>query len=246
MKVEIVKSFTALVLVFTLCLPGVGWARPSTNSQSIPATNLAPAKTNENRQPQPDDEKILNVVANAREQADNWVDVLAVGGLREEASNDKVDVLKAERLLDQIELDRKNEQHWEQTVWTIPNSEMFPGESIESHWGYYVMVDGTGHTIRQRFPGCEKTKQCAPGLRETVEVVYIVNAPLEVKAHILMEGLRHGISHWAAIQDFEGKTPNDAFETAWNQAWFDARNVYCRRSPGAKYFDLSNDEQICK
>lgn len=99
--------------------------------------------------------------------------------------------------------------------------------------------------MRQRFPDCTKKKECAP-ISDTGEASYVVKAPLDVKAHILMEGLRHRISHWAAIQDFEGKSADDQFETWWNTAWFDARNVYCRRSPGAKYFDLSNDEQVCK
>lgn len=75
---------------------------------------------------------------------------------------------------------------------------------------------------------------------------YVVEAPLDVRAHILMEGLRHGISHLAAIHDFDGESTDNHLLTLWNASWFDARNVYCRHSPGAKYFDLSNDEQICK
>jgi hypothetical protein len=196
--------------------------------------------------PQPSDESILNIVASARDQVDNFVDVLAVGALKEKVLKREVDVQKAEKLLNQIDLDRKNEKHWEQTVWTIANSDMFPGESIQTHLGTFLMMEGTESTMRQRFPDCEKMKQCAPGLRDSTDVVYVVNAPLDVKAHILMEGLRHGISHWAAIQDFEGSPADDGFTTAWIQAWFDARNVYCRHSPGSKFFDLSNQEQTCK
>ncbi len=240
------KSFMGLVLALTFCPPGLVRAELSTSAQSAAASSSAPARKNENQQPQPDDEKILNVVASARDQVDNFTDVIAVGALKEKALKSEVDVQKADKLLNQIELDNKNEKHWEQTVWTIPNSEMFPGESIQTHRGTFLVMAGTGSTMHQRFPDCEKTKQCGTGLRDTVDVVYVVNAPLDVKAHILMEGLRHGISHWAAIQDFEGRRANDAFTTAWNQAWFDARNVYCRRSPGAKYFDLSSENQNCK
>jgi hypothetical protein len=196
-------------------------------------------------QPQQDDETILNTASNARDQVDNFTEVLAVGSLMEKMQKHEVDFEKAEKLLNDIELDIKNEKHWEKTVWTIPNSEMFPGETIESHLGTFLMMQGTGRTMRQRFPDCTRKKECAP-ISDTDEAFYVVKAPLDVKAHIMMEGLRHGISHWSAIQDFEGKPPDDVLVTSWTTVWFDARNVYCRRSPGAKYFDLSNEEQICK
>ncbi len=205
-------------------------------------------------QPQQDDHEILRRASNARKEVDNWTDVSAVG-LKEKLqqyyyfhSSEGVDVKKAERLLNQLEVDTKNEKHWEETVWTIPNSELFPGEMIESHLGTFLVIHGTGRTLRQRFPDCGKTKVCATPteISDTDEANYNVEAPLDVKAHIFMEGLRHGISHWVAIQDFLGEPPMAALELSWNAVWFDARNVYCRRSPGSKYFDLSNEEQICK
>jgi hypothetical protein len=219
-----------ILLIATLCAASAGAQKKL--SQELP-------------QPQQDDEKILNIVSNAREQVDNFTENLGVGTLSEKMQNHQVDVEKAKTLLNQIELDTKNEQRWEKTVWTIPNSEMFPGEMIQSHLGTFLMVEGTGRTMRQRFPDCTKKGECAP-ISDTDKAVYIVHASLDVKAHILMEGLRHGISHWEAINDFQGAPMNEVFANAWRTAWFDARNVYCRRSPGAKYFDLSNEEQICK
>jgi hypothetical protein len=223
------RSLTIL-LIATLCAASAGTQKKL--SQELP-------------QPQQDDEKILNIVSNAREQVDNFTEALAVGSLMEKMQKHEVDVEKAEKLLSQIELDTKNEKHWEKTVWTIPNSEMFPGEMIQSHLGTFLMVEGTAGTCRKRFPNLPGKSRCL-GTADTTKAMYVVEAPLDVKAHILMEGLRHGISHWEAINDFQGEPINEVFANAWRTAWFDARNVYCRRSPGAKYFDLSNEEQICK
>jgi hypothetical protein len=196
-------------------------------------------------QPQQADEKILHVASNARDQIDSFVEAWAEMLLMDTAKNGGVDAEKATKLINQIEFDTKNQKHWEKTVWTIPHSELFPGEMIESHLGTFLMVEGTAGTCRKRFPTLPEKSSCF-GTADTTEAAYVVQAPLDVKAHILMEGIRHGILHWAAIQDFQGKPTDDAFVTSWNTAWFDARNVYCRRSPGSKYFDLSNEEQICK
>jgi hypothetical protein len=223
------RTLTILLIAILCAVPGHAQKK---HSQDAP-------------QPQQDDEKILSIASNARDQVDNFTEVLAVGSLMEKMQNHQVDIEKAEKLLNRLELDTKNEKHWEKTIWTIPNSELFPGEMIESHLGTFLMVEGTADTCRKRFPSLPGKSRCVE-TSGTTKAMYVVEAPLDVKAHILMEGLRHGISHWAAIQDFEGKSRDDQFETSWNTAWFDVRNVYCRRSPGAKYFDLSNDEQVCK
>lgn len=192
------------------------------------------------------DEKILNVVSNARGQVDNFTDTLAIGSLIEEMQQGKVDRQNAERLLSSIETDKKNEQRWEETLWTIPASELLPGEFIQMHLGTFLMMEGTGRTLRKRFPFCAASPGECDRAADTEKALYVIQAPLEVKAHILMEGLRHGISHYEAVQYLRGKPTTDPFVTAWNSACFDARNVYCRHSTGAKYVDLSSHEQVCR
>lgn len=221
------RSLAFLMIVFVFCVP-------------LPAQkNQAPT------QPHQDDDKILKVVSSARNQVDNFAEVLAAGSLEEEVQQGTVDAQKANTLLREIDVDTKNERQWEQTVWTIPHSELLTGEFIESHLGTFLLVEGTAATCRKRFPKSLQSSHCGD-VPDTAEIGYVVEAPLDARAHILMEGLRHGISHYAAIQDFRGKPTDDAFITGWNSAWFDARNVYCRHSPGSKYLDLSNQEQVCK
>jgi hypothetical protein len=191
-----------------------------------------------------DEGKILQVVAEARAQIDSWVDAL-VFELDNDMLTEKVDIPKATKLLDRIKLEEKNEKTWESTLWTIPHSELLSGELIQGHYGTFLMIAGTGATCHKRFPDMPERNKCDAS--ETNEAMYIVEAPLDAKAHILMEAIRQGISHYAAIEDFRGKsTSENAFVLSWNSAWFDARNVYCRHSPGTKYLDLSNDEQTCK
>lgn len=196
-------------------------------------------------QSQQDDEQLLNVAENARDQVDSFVDA------REDElrlrPGDKPQG-KVDAFLRQIELDRSSEKYWEKTVWTIPNSELLPGEHIDKHFGTWLMIEGTGLTMRQRFPDCVAKKECfsASQRADSDEALYPVSAPLDIKARVLMEGLRHGISQYMAFRNFDGESPDDSLVTVWNSVWFDARNVYCRRSPGAKYLDLSSEEQVCK
>jgi hypothetical protein len=191
------------------------------------------------------DEKILRSVADASAQADSWTNGIAYE-LLNEATQGKANTQKMLALLDQIKNDQKSESHWEESIWTIPYSELLPGESIWQHVGTFVMVEGTGSTMRQRVPKCRTApEECGSPVSDTETISYVVQAPPDLKARILVERLRQAILHYSAIQQFRGKPADDAFVTAWNTAWFDARNVYCRRSPGEKYRDLLGDEQVC-
>jgi hypothetical protein len=191
------------------------------------------------------DENILHIVSNAADQADS----LTNAWMHELLHNTKyrADAQKVDALCDQIDNDRKRESHWEESIWTIPNSELLPGEHLRQHVGTFVMVEGTGLTMRQRFPNCKtNTEECNSAASNTETVSYIVQAPLDIKARILVEKLRLAISQYSAISQFAGEPADDVFVTSWNTAWFDARNVYCRRSPGGKYRNLLGEEEVCK
>lgn len=77
--------------------------------------------------------------------------LVAEWSLTQKINTQQVDVEKAEKLLNQIDLDTKNEKHWETTLWTIPLSELLPEEEIESSNGTFVIVTGTGGSCRKRF-----------------------------------------------------------------------------------------------
>jgi hypothetical protein len=192
------------------------------------------------------DEKILRSVADASAQADSWTNAI-IYELLNEAPEGAANTKRMLALLDQIKNDQKAESHWEESIWTIPYSELLPGESIWQHVGTFVMVEGTRSTMRQRVPKCRTAPaECGSNGSDTEKTSYVVEAPLDVKARILVERLRQAILHYSAIQQFRGKPVDDAFVIAWNTAWFDARNIYCRRSPGDKYRDLLGEEQACK
>ena len=191
------------------------------------------------------DEKILRTVSNAAAQADSWTNSWLHELLTK--TQDNADGRKLVALSDQIDSDRKSESHWEESIWTIPNSELLPGEHIWQHVGTFVMVEGTGLTMRQRFPNCKTSpEECNSAASDTEIVSYIVQAPLDIKARILVKRLQEAIAHYSAILQFTGKPSDDVFVTSCNTAWFDARNIYCRRTPAGKYRDLLGEEQVCK
>jgi hypothetical protein len=191
------------------------------------------------------DDKILRTVSNAAAQADSWTNAWMFDLLR--STKDRADTLKVVALSDQIDNDRKRESHWEESIWTIPNSELLPGESVWQHVGTFVMVEGTGLTMRQRNPKCKTNpEECGSPVSDAQTVSYVVDAPLDIRARILVEKLRLAISQYSAILQLTGKSADDVFVTSWNTAWFDARNIYCRRTPAGKYRDLLGEEQVCK
>jgi hypothetical protein len=202
-----------------------------------------PAAVSSDQRDQEDD-KILRTVSNASTQVEYWTDAWMNDLLNQ--TQDTTDVRKVVALYDRIHNDRRSESHWEESIWTIPNSELLPGEHIWQHVGTFVMVEGTGSTMRQRLPKCRTNPEECGSASDTATISYVVDAPLDIRARILVERLRQAISHYSAILQFRGKPTDDAFVTAWNTAWFDARNVYCRRSPGGKYRDLLGEEQVCK
>jgi hypothetical protein len=190
------------------------------------------------------DDKILRTVSNAAAQADSWINTWMFDLLVK--TKNSADPQKLVALSDQIDNERQRESHWEQSIWTIPNSELLPGESIWQHVGTFVIVQGTGLTMRQRDPKCKSNPDECASVSDTQTISYVVDAPLDIRARILVEKLRLAISEYAALLQLTGKPADDAFITSWNTAWFDARNIYCRRTPAGKYRDLLGEEQVCK
>jgi hypothetical protein len=62
-----------------------------------------------------------------------------------------------------------------------------------------------------------------------------------------MEGLRHDLNDFAAVLQFDGKSAeSNEFWVSWKSAWFDAQDIFCKYSPGAKFTDLNAEGQTCK
>ena len=195
------------------------------------------------------DDSLLGAIAGAASQADSWTDALMHEQLSAHLSDKapSADASKLISLKDQIDSSRRSEMRWEESLWTIPRSELLPGEHVWQHVGTYVMVEGTGLTMRVRFPSCKtKSDECVSPVPDGETVSYVVQAPLDIKARILVERLRVAISNYSAVRRFKGEQSNDLWILNWHSAWFDARNILCRRSPGANYRDLNGDEQRCK
>jgi hypothetical protein len=219
-------------------------AQPQGKSRAAASASASHKKqVRETHEGDQEDERVLRDVSNAASQAASWANAWMLDILTRAQGSD---VRKVTELSDHINSDRKSEAHWEESIWTIPNSELLEGESIWQHVGAFVMVEGTGLTMRQRLPKCKTSPEECSSVSDTDKISYVVNAPLDVRSRILTERLRREISYYAAILQFEGKPADDIFVTSWNTAWFDARNIYCRRSPGEKYRDLLGEEQVCK
>lgn len=185
------------------------------------------------------DEKTLDTAYAAREQVDDFVNVLWGELLNKAAGGNSA----ARELADKIDADRKRQNRWEISAWTLSNSALQPGESINLEPGNGVVaVNGTIQTAISRGlpipPSTGKTDE---------KIVYMVTAPPEVRSRILMEGLRDDLNNFAAILQFTGKSAeSDSFWVSWKSAWFDTREVFCRSNPGAKFTDLNGEEQTCK
>ena len=165
-------------------------------------------------------------MSDAAYQADNWTDGFVLEILQD--AQGKSDASKAMPLSNLIDDDRRREVHWEESIWTIPNSELLPGESIWQHVGAFVMVEGTGSTMHQRFATkCEANpKECSTP--DTTTISYVVDAELDVRARILTERLRQAIAHFAAVLQYRGKPKDgDPFITSWNTAWFPGSIEIC-------------------
>lgn len=185
-------------------------------------------------------EKTLDMVYAAREQADDFVNVLWGGDLlKKSIAGDS----KARELANRIDDDRKREHKWEVLAWSLPESSLQPGESIGLELGNgVVLVNGTVKTaISRGLP--PPTSPLKPGEK----IGYMVKAPPEIRSRILMEGLRQDLGNFAAILQFEGKTAeSDDFWVSWKSAWFDAQEVFCEYNPGAKFTNLNGEDQTCE
>ena len=186
------------------------------------------------------DEKTLDAVYAAREQADDFVSALWGGELlKRSIAGDS----KARELANKIDDDRKREHKWEVLTWSLPESSLRPGESIGLELGSGVVsINGTVRTaISRGLP--------SPGspLKPDEKIGYMVKAPPEIRSHILIEGLRQDLDSFAAILQFEGKSvESDDFWVSWKSAWFDAQEVFCKYNPGAKFTNLNGEDQTCK
>ena len=150
---------------------------------------------------------------------------------------------KAGDLAGKIDADRKRQDRWEISAWTLSNSALQPGESINLEMGNGVVaVNGTFQTAIAR--GLPISPSTATPNQKTV---YFVTAPPEIRSRILMEGLRDDLNDFAAILQFDGKNAeSDSFWVSWKSAWFDAQEVFCKNSPGAKFTNLNGEDQICQ
>jgi hypothetical protein len=71
------------------------------------------------------DEKTLETVYAAREQADQFLDLAWDSELKKAIAGDS----KAGELANKIDDDRKRQQRWEVSAWSLSNSALRPGES---------------------------------------------------------------------------------------------------------------------
>lgn len=185
------------------------------------------------------DQKALESVYAAREQADQFLDLAWDDELKKAINGDS----RAGQLAAKIDEDRKRQNRWETSAWTLSDSALQPGENIDLELGNGVVsVRGTVQTaISRRLPVPPST-----GKRDEA-VIYMVTAPPEIRSRILMEGLRHDLNNFATILQFDGKDPaNDGFWVSWKSAWFDAEEVFCKYNHGAQFTDLNGEEQTCK
>jgi hypothetical protein len=186
-----------------------------------------------------EDEKTLETVYAARSEAHDWVNGFWGELLRKGIDGDS----KAGELANKIDEDRKHQQRWEVSAWSLSSSYLRPGESISLELGNGVVaVNGTVQTaISRGLPVPPST------IKPDEKIVYMVNAPPEIRSRILMEGLRHDLENFAAILQFEGKDPgNDGFWVSWKSAWFDAQEVFCKYNHGVQFTDLNGEAQTCK
>jgi hypothetical protein len=186
------------------------------------------------------DEKTLDAVYAARRQADDFVNVLRGGDLLKRAANGNSG---AEELANKIDEDRKRQNRWEISAWTLSESALQPGESISLEMGNGVVaVNGTAQTaISRGLPAPASTA------KPDEKIVYMVTAPPEIRSRILMEGLRDDLNNFAAILQFDGKRlESDSVWVSWKSAWFGAQEVFCKYNPGAKFVNLNGEEQTCR
>jgi hypothetical protein len=189
---------------------------------------------------QKSDEKTLDTVYAARKQADDFVNALWGGELLKKGATG---IPGAGELANKIDGDRKRQNSWEISAWTLSNSALQPGESINLELGNGVVaVNGTIQTAVSR--GLPIPPSTA---KPDEKIVYMVKAPPEIRSCILMEGLRDDLNNFAAILQFDGKSAeSDSIWISWKSAWFDAQEVFCKYSPGAKFTNLNGEEQTCK
>ena len=193
------------------------------------------------------DEKALETVYAARSQADQFLDLAWDSELLKKAiAGDS----KARDLANKIDEDRKGQHKWEISAWSLSNSSLRPGESIEFELGNGVVaVRGTIQTaISRGLPVPPSTAQPDQEIDKPAQCcIYMVTAPPEIRSRILMEGLRHDLNNFAAILQFDGKSAeSDGFWVSWKSAWFDAQEVFCKYNRGAQFTDLNGEEQTCK
>jgi hypothetical protein len=192
------------------------------------------------------DEKTLETVYAAREQADQFLDLAWDSELKKAIAGDS----KAGELANKIDDDRKRQQRWEVSAWSLSNSALRPGESIESELGNGVVaVRGTIQTaISRGLPVPPSTAEPDQKIDKPAHCcVYMVKAPPEIRSRILVEGLRHDLKNFAAILQFDGKSAeSDGFWVSWKSAWFDAQEVFCKYNQGAQFIDLNGEAQTCK
>ncbi|MGI0084927.1 MAG: hypothetical protein ACREBQ_07585 [Nitrososphaerales archaeon] len=185
------------------------------------------------------DVKILDAVQDAREQAGSWIDAYLFDLDRKAMDGNQ----EAGTLALKIYEEKKQERKWEISAWTLKNSSLEAGESINLELGNGVVaVEGTVQTeISRGLPIPPSTS------KPEEKIIYMVTAPPEIRSRILMEGLRHDLSNYSALLQFDGEhSDGNPLFVAWKSAWFDAQGVYCKYNPGEKFTDLNGDEQICK
>jgi len=193
------------------------------------------------RKPSDDsDEKLLEIGPYAaKTQADQFIEFYLDDLYKRAMMTDA----KAGHLADKIREGRKRQDTWEISAWSLSNSSLLPGESIDLELGNGVVsVKGTVKAAISRGLPIPPSP-----LAPDDKIIYMVNAPPEIRSRILMEGLRHDLNNFAALLQFDGKSAgSDGLWVSWKSAWFDAQEVFCKYNPGAKFTDLNAEEQTCK
>jgi hypothetical protein len=185
-----------------------------------------------------DDKTLETVVFAAHEQASDFIEAHEHELRSKAIAGDS----KARELVEKIDVDKKRQNRWEISAWSLANSDLHAGESISLELGSgAVAVSGTVRTAA--FRGLP----LPPGSANADErVVYMVYAPPQIRSRILMEGLREELSSWTSMLEFDGKNAeNDGFWISWKSAWFDAESIFCKYNPGAQFNDLNGDKQAC-
>lgn len=166
------------------------------------------------------DEQTFQTLENAAAQMEAWRSMYESGILKKAIAGDS----DADKLADKLEVREKRFKQWEQLEW-VPTQAAKDGNVV-------MILDGEAGV-------CCRSKSS--------NKLYMVYAPLDIRLLILTQKMRWEIGDMLEMMKFDREpTEQNSLIMAWQGAWQDARDVFCKDSPGSRYTDLNGQNRACQ